>query len=122
MNTVQTAALECLTAVEVWFSEQLTYFAQQLAAIEEADGSSVLDNTILFSAKDISEGVTHSYRDIPSVILGGQGLFKPGHFDLKNQKTSGDLFATFAQALGVSDVTSFGDPDYFTGAIGDIRV
>jgi hypothetical protein len=122
LNTVQTAALECLTAVEVWFSEQLSYFGQQLAAIEESDGSSVLDNTILLSTKDISEGVTHSYRDIPSVILGGQGLFKPGHFDLQNQKTSGDLFATIAQALGYADVTSFGDPDYFTGAIGDIRV
>lgn len=122
MNTVQKAALECLTAVEVWFNEQLAYFGQQLAAIEEADGSSLLDNTILLSAKDISEGVTHSYRDIPNVILGGKGLFKPGHVDLKNQKTSGDLFATIAQALGFSDVTSFGDPDYFTGAIGDIRV
>jgi hypothetical protein len=122
LNTVQTAALECLTAVEVWFSEQLSYFGQQLAAIEESDGSSVLDNTILLSAKDISEGVTHGYRDVPGVILGGKGLLKPGHFNLQNQKTSGDLFATIAQALGYSDVTSFGDPNYFTGPIGDIRV
>jgi hypothetical protein len=122
MNTVQTAALECLTTVEVWFSEQLAYFAQQLAGIQEADGTSVLDNTVLLSAKDISEGVTHGYRDVPGVILGGQGLFKPGHFNLQNRKTSGDLFATIAQALGITDVTTFGDPDYFTGPITDIRV
>ena len=121
MNTVQRAALECLTAVEVWFSEQLAYFAQALAAIEESDGTSVLDNTILLSAKDISEGVTHGYRDVPNVILGGRGLFKPGYFNLQNQKTSGDLFATIAQALGFSDVTTFGDPDYFTGPVSDIR-
>jgi hypothetical protein len=122
MNTVQTAALECLTAVEVWFTEQLSYFGQRLAEIEEADGTSVLDNTVLLSAKDISEGVTHGYRDIPSVILGGKGLFKPGHFNLQNRKTSGDLFTTIAQALGVADATSFGDPEYFTGPITDIRV
>ena len=122
LNTVQTAALECLTAVEVWFTEQLSYFAQRLAEIQEGDGTSVLDNTVILSAKDISEGVTHGYRDIPSVILGGQGLFKPGHFNLQNRKTSGDLFTTIAQALGVADVTSFGDPEYFTGAISDIRV
>jgi hypothetical protein len=103
MNTVQTAALECLTTVEVWFSEQLAYFAQQLAGIQEADGTSVLDNTVLLSAKDISEGVTHGYRDVPGVILGGQGLFKPGHFNLQNRKTSGDLFATIAQALGITE-------------------
>jgi hypothetical protein len=122
MNTVQTAALECLTAVEVWFSEQLAYFAQGLAGITESDGSSVLDNTVLLSIKDISEGVTHSYRDVPAVILGGQGLFKPGHFNLRNQKTFGDLYATVGQSLGFDDMTSFGDERYFTGTIDDIRV
>jgi len=122
LNTVQTAALECLTVVERWFSEQLSYFAQRLDEIQEADGTSVLDNTVLLSAKDISEGVTHGYRDVPNIILGGKGLFKPGHFNLRNQKTSGDLFATIAQSLGLDDVTSFGDPDYFTGPITEIRV
>ena len=110
LNTVQKAALECLTAVEEWFSQQLAYFAQKLIDLKEADGSSVLDNTVLLSVKDISEGVTHGYRDVPHVILGGKGLFKPGHFALQNRKTSGDLYATIAQALGYSDVTSFGDP------------
>ena len=57
----------------------------------------------------------------PSVILGGKGLFKPGHFNLQNRKTSGDLYATIAQALGFSDVTSFGDPAYFNGPITNIR-
>ena len=122
MNTVQTAALECLTAVEVWFSQQLAYFAQQLAAIEEADGSSVLDNTVLLSIKDISEGVTHGYRDVPAVLLGGKGLIQPGHFNLQNRSTFGDLYATLAQALGFGDVGSFGEPRYFTGTIDQIRV
>jgi hypothetical protein len=122
MNTVQRAALECLTAVEVWFSEQLAYFAQKLAEIKEADGSSVLDNTVVMSVKDISEGVTHGYRDVPHVLLGGKGLFQPGYFSLQNRKTSGDLYATIAQSLGFSDVTSFGDPAYFTGPISEIRV
>jgi hypothetical protein len=121
LNTVQKAALECLTVVEEWFSQQLAYFAQKLIDLKEADGSSVLDNTVLLSVKDISEGVTHGYRDVPHVILGGKGLFKPGHFALQNRKTSGDLYATIAQALGYNDVTSFGDPAYFTGAITEIR-
>jgi hypothetical protein len=121
MNTIQKAALECLTAVEVWFSEQLAYFAQKLIDMKEADGSSVLDNTVILHAKDISEGVTHAYTNVPHVIIGGKGLFKPGHYNLANKKTSGDLFATIAQALGFADVTTFGDPAYFTGAITDIR-
>lgn len=121
LNTVQKAALECLTVVEEWFQQQLAYFAQQLDAVKDPDGNSVLDNTVLLSVKDISEGVTHGYRDVPHVILGGKGMFKPGHFNLANKYTSGDLYTTIAQALGFSDVTSFGDPAYFTGAINDIR-
>jgi hypothetical protein len=121
LNTVQKAALECLTVVEEWFSQQLAYFAQKLIDIKEADGSSILDNTVLLSVKDISEGVTHGYRDVPHVLLGGKGLFKPGHFSLQNRKTSGDLYATIAQALGYNDVASFGDPAYFTGAITEVR-
>ncbi len=121
LNTVQKAALECLTVVEEWFSQQLAYFAQKLIDIKEADGSSILDNTVLLSVKDISEGVTHGYRDVPHVLLGGKGLFKPGHFSLQNRKTSGDLYATIAQALGYSDVASFGDPAYFTGPITEVR-
>jgi hypothetical protein len=122
MNTVQKAALECLTVVEVWFNEQLAYFAQLLGEMKEADGSSVLDNTVLLHVKDLSEGVTHGYRDVPHVILGGKDLFKPGLFNLQNKKTFGDLYATIAQALGHADVESFGDPAYFTGPITDIRV
>ena len=89
LNTVQKAALECLTVVEEWFSQQLAYFVQKLADLKEADGSSILDNTVLLSLKDISEGVTHGYRDVPHVIIGGKGLFKPGHVSLQNRKTSG---------------------------------
>ena len=121
LNTVQKAALECLTVVEEWFQQQLAYFAQKLAGYMEADGNSILDNTVLLSVKDISEGVTHGYRDVPHVILGGKGMFKPGHFALQNKKTSGDLYTTIAQALGFSDVTTFGDPAYFTGPITEIR-
>jgi hypothetical protein len=121
MNTVQTAALECLTSVEVWFSQQLAYFAQALAGLEEADGTSVLDNTALLSIKDISEGVTHGYRNVPGILLGGRGMFKPGYFDLQNRSTFGDLYVTIAQALGFNDVTTFGDPAYFNGPITAIR-
>jgi len=121
LNTVQKAALECLTVVEEWFQQQLAYFAQQLDAVKDPDGNSVLDNTVLLSVKDISEGVTHGYRDVPHVLLGGKGMFKPGHFNLANKYTSGDLYTTISQALGFNDVTTFGDPAYFTGVINDIR-
>lgn len=120
MNTVQKAALQCLTAIEVWFSQQLAYFAQKLADTPDVDGRSVLDNTIVLSLKDISEGVTHGYRDVPHVLLGGTGLFKPGHFNLANSRTPNDLFITIAQALGLSDVTTFGDPAYVKGKIDEI--
>jgi hypothetical protein len=120
MNTVQKAALQCLTAVEVWFSQQLAYFAQKLADTPDVDGRSVLDNTVLLSVKDIAEGVTHGFRDVPHVLLGGTGLFKTGHLNFNNSRTPNDLFIAIAQALGLNDVTTFGDPAYVKGSLTEL--
>jgi hypothetical protein len=93
-----------------------------LADSPDVDGRSVLDNTIIASIKDISEGATHGYRDVPHVLLGGTDLLKLGHFNFSNQRTANDLFVTLAQALGQRDLTEFGDPEYYNGIIDGLLV
>jgi len=122
MSAAQSTAMTCLTAVYKWYSEQLAYFAQQLAAIPDVDGRTVLDNTIILCVTEVSEGPSHAYTDMPFLALGGSGLFKPGYFDFQNQRTQNDLFVTVAQAVGLPDITEFGDPEFSSGAISDILV
>lgn len=118
----QKAATECLIAMYVWYSQQLAYFAQKLADTPDVDGRSVLDNTIIICATEISEGPNHAYNDVPYLLLGGSGVIKPGHFNFKNQQSQNNLFVTVAQALGLADITKFGDPEFSTGMISELLV
>jgi hypothetical protein len=120
MSQPQEVALTCLIEMYVWYSQQLAYFAQKLADTPDVDGRSVLDNTIILCATEIAEGPTHAYTDIPYLLLGGTGLLKPGHFNFDNQHSQNNLFVTVAQALGLSDVTEFGDPEFSTGTISEL--
>jgi hypothetical protein len=122
MSEPQKVSLDCLIEMYIWYSQQLAYFAQKLADTPDVDGRSVLDNTIIVCATEIAEGPTHAYTDIPYLLIGGTGRIKPGHFNFDNQHSQNNLFVTVAQALGLSDVTQFGDPEFSTGTIGDLLV
>ncbi len=122
MSEAQSTALLCLTAVYKWYSEQLAYFAQRLADTPDVDGRSVLDNTIIISVTEVAEGPSHSFDDMAFLLLGGTGVIRPGHFALRNEQTTNNLFLTVAQAAGLSDITEFGDPEFSSGSISALRV
>ena len=117
----QQTAMDCLTAISHWYAQQLAYFGDQLAGHADVDGSSLLDNTCVLCVTEVAEGPTHAFTDMPIVLLGGAGgAIKPGHFDYENNRSMNDLFVTVGQALGASDMTSFGDPSLVTGPLSEI--
>jgi hypothetical protein len=121
ISPAQLAAMQCLSAISKWYSEQLAYFGEALRSHQEADGSTLLDNTCIMTVTEVAEGPTHAFTDIPILLLGGaQGALKPGHFDFKNKRSMNDLFVTVGQALGAQDFTTFGDPDYVQGPLTEL--
>lgn len=114
----QIAALDKLTRVNTWFAEQLAYLANKLAAIDDGDGQTALDNTAILWVSEISEGPDHKFTNMPYVLMGGMGgaLRKGEHFNLDGQ-THNNLFVSLGQAMGVPNFTTFGDPEFCTGPI-----
>jgi hypothetical protein len=103
-----------------WFAEQLdTHVLQVLANTDDpaAPGSKVLDNTIVYWMSEIGDGAGHTTQStleypqvpayLPLVSIGkGGGALKTGQvvrFD--TDRPAGDLYLTFAQAMGASGVT-----------------
>lgn len=77
----------------------------------------MLDNTVVLWCSEISVGVTHSYENMPYVLLGGAGGgLRSGRFVELQGRTHSDLFVTLQNALGI-EATSFGNPEYVTGPI-----
>jgi hypothetical protein len=58
--------------IDTWFIEQLAYLAKALDATAEGTGT-MLDNSLLVMANDMTEGSFHSVTSIPYLMVGSAG-------------------------------------------------
>jgi len=76
---------------------------EKMDAIEEANGTTLLDNTIMTLGCGLGDGATHQYNDLPLVLAGGAGgRFKLGkHIHVPRGTPLANLWLTQLQALGI---------------------
>ncbi|HEY0880755.1 MAG TPA: DUF1552 domain-containing protein [Archangium sp.] len=108
-----------LEAIGRWEVGQFAKLARKLKAIQEPDGTTVLDNSALFFSSEIEDGDSHSHFNMPILVAGkaGGALRTGQHLRYPDQPSVGNLFVSLAGALGVN-TTQFGDS---TGALQGIR-
>jgi hypothetical protein len=99
-----------LTQINTWEIGELAYLAEKLAAIDDGDGATALDNTAVFCSSEIEDGDAHRHTNLPVVVVGkGGGSIATG---VHRRYTSGgvmaDLFIALMKGLG-HDVATFGD-------------
>lgn len=110
-----------ISSIARWVAEQLADLANKLRSVTEPDGSTLLDNTLIVWVTEVAEGPSHSFYDMPFLTLGSAGgAWRTGlHVDYDNARAHNDLLVTIAQAMGLADVTTFGDPAYVRGPLGE---
>ena len=76
---------------------------ERMEGIEEANGTTLLDNTIFTLGAGMGDGTTHQYNDLPLVVAGGgSGALKLGrHVHCKRGTPLANLWLTQLQALGI---------------------
>ncbi|OYW16809.1 MAG: hypothetical protein B7Z55_13795, partial [Planctomycetales bacterium 12-60-4] len=91
---------------------------QRMDAIEEANGTTLLDNTIFTLGAGMGDGTTHQYNDLPVVVAGGgSGRLKLGtHLHCASGTPLSNLWLTQLHALGI-DLKSYADS---TGLVSEI--
>ncbi len=110
-------AQAALTDIYTWYARQLAYLAGRLDAIIEPDGSTLLDNTIIFWGTEIAKGNTHGWTDMPFVLVGGGGgALQTGRFLQAPGDNHCRLLVALCNAMGL-DVTEFGGFDDGSGAL-----
>ncbi|HVZ75367.1 MAG TPA: DUF1552 domain-containing protein [Polyangia bacterium] len=115
------ANVEKLVQINIWHAQQINYMLDGLAAHNEADGSTMLDNSLLLWGNELGKGNTHTYKDIPWMLAGGVGgSMRMGRFLQYNAQPHNNLLVSVANAFGLSDVKSFGDQSVCTGALGNL--
>ena len=74
-----------------------------MAGVEEADGSTLLDNTIFTYGSGLGDGATHQYNDLPIIVAGtGGGKLELGrHLKCSDGTPLANLWLTEAHVMGV---------------------
>ncbi len=107
-----------LQKLDIFHIEQFAYVLSRMKSIKEADGTSLLDNSIVSYGAGLGDGATHQYYDLPMMVAGkGQGQLKQGRFiKCKSGTLNSNLWLTYAQLMGL-ETDSFADS---TGVISDL--
>ena len=132
--------LAWLGEIEYWYMQRFAKFVKKLDEAKDADGSSVLDNSILMYGAGNSDSNSHTHYNLPTLVVGGGGgALTPGRYvnaqplrdpllpptnrggngSLPSQKgvPMSNFYVGLLEKLGVEGVERFGDS---TGRFTDI--
>jgi hypothetical protein len=89
--------------IERWYMERFARFLKQLDGMKEADGTSVLDNSMIVYGCAIGDGNLHNHDQLPVVLAGGGGgTLQPGrHVLLKDSTPMTNLYTAMLDRMGV---------------------
>jgi hypothetical protein len=102
------------------YAKQFAKLLGYLASMQEADGQTMLDHTMVLWCGEIAEG-NHDLHQLPWLIAGqGGGSVRTGRYlqvpRSPTPRGHNDLFVALANAMG-SDITTFGNPSVCRGAL-----
>ncbi len=118
MSHNQTKMIDDLLRVDEFHMEQFAYLAEKMDGIQEADGTSLLDNTFFTYGSGLGDGSTHQYNDLPIIVAGsGGGTFKTGlHINMPEGTPLANLWLTQARGMGL-ELERFADSTSEIGAV-----
>jgi hypothetical protein len=110
-----------LTERSTWYADQVAYLLAALSRIQEGEGTA-LDNSVVLWGNEISVGNTHSLTNIPFVLAGGGGgMLRTGRYVTFDGVPHNNLLITLLNIFGIEQ-TTFGHPDFGTGALPGLTV
>ncbi|MBT5692194.1 MAG: DUF1552 domain-containing protein [Opitutae bacterium] len=92
-----------LQKLDLFHMEKYAYVLSRMKDVKEADGSSLLDNSIVACGVGLGDGATHQYFDLPLILAGkAQAHSKHGrHLQCRNGTPISNAWLTIAQQLGL---------------------
>ena len=109
---------EPYTIVSGWYVSQLVYLVEKMQAVDEGEGRTLLDNTMILYGSALKNGNGHTTQNLPILLAGkGGGRLNPGRRIVLPEETPiANLHLTLAQHMGVG-VDRFNTS---TGTIADL--
>jgi hypothetical protein len=105
----QHGSQNAFASITRWNAGVVAELATALDAITEADGSTVLDNTLIFFG-GCMHGSNHDCNELPTALIGGKalGLTQDQHVGWDRRPLRDLHFTVMNKLFGMADVTNFG--------------
>ena len=89
--------------IERWYMERFARFLRKLGSMQEADGTTVLDNSMIIYGCAIGDGNRHNHDQLPVVLAGGGGgTLQPGrHVAYDQAMPMTNLYTAVLDRMGV---------------------
>ncbi|MCB1062631.1 MAG: DUF1552 domain-containing protein [Verrucomicrobiae bacterium] len=100
-----------LAKIDLFYSRQFAYFLEKLNEKKDADGKSILHNSMILWGSGLSDPDRHRHNNLPIVLAGhaGGGRFQNGrHVELGSDTPLSNLYLSMLDTIGVKEET-FGD-------------
>jgi len=102
MSHNQTKMIDQLIEVDRFHMEQFAYLLGRMNQMEEADGTTLLDNTLFTYGSGLGDGSTHQYNDLPIIMAGGGRVTQTGqHINMAEGTPLANLWLTQARMMGL---------------------
>jgi hypothetical protein len=100
-----------IQTIATWEMEQLAYLLGRMASVTELDGTTLLDNSMVYCSSEIEDGNSHSHFNLPVLVAGrGGGVIESGRHVRHDGVKLANLYLSMLQGLGV-DTNDFGNSD-----------
>jgi hypothetical protein len=110
--------VEKVADIDLWYVRQFARFVENLEATKDADGKSLLHNSMIVYGSGNADGNRHTHNNLPVVLAGGGGgTLTPGRYVKHGSKPLTNLYLSMADRLGLGDLDRFGDS---AGQLGDV--
>jgi hypothetical protein len=94
------AAMDKITRIHVWYAARVAALLDRLAARALADGSTLLDHTMVLWLSSLAQG-NHRVENLPVVVANGGGMIRGGRVLRLAGRSHSDFLVTLARAFGL---------------------
>ena len=103
-------AIDKVKEIDLWYVKQLARFLDKMEQTKEADGNSLLHNSMIVYGSGNADGNRHTHTNLPILLAGaGGGGFKPGRYLKVKPTPLTNLFLSMADQAGARGLENHGD-------------
>lgn len=102
--------LEKVAKIDRFYMEHFSRFLHKLESMQDLDGTSILNNSMIVYGGGNSDGNKHSHDNLPVVLAGGGGgTLQSGRYSKQGSVPMSNLFLSMADRMGATQIDRIGD-------------